>query len=107
MNTHQLTSSQGEADGVSEWEYDIAGVGGGEFALRLVPHQRAASFYWRTRTHSHTVMNNQDYTICSGITWPHQFSLGNIPTMSGITDSIGEGWDERKNTIFSTKETTL
>jgi hypothetical protein len=28
-DTHQLTSSQGEADGVSEWEYDIAGVGGG------------------------------------------------------------------------------
>ncbi len=42
-----------------------------------------------------TVMNNQSYTICSGITRPHQFSLGNIPTMSGITDSIGEGWDDR------------
>ncbi len=42
-----------------------------------------------------TVMNNQSYTIHSGITQPCQFSLGNIPTMSGITDSIGEGWDER------------
>ncbi len=43
-----------------------------------------------------TVMNNQSYTICSGITRPCQFSLGNIPTMSGITDSVGEGWVERK-----------
>ncbi len=54
-----------------------------------------------------TAMNNQSYTICSGITQPREFSLGNIPTMSGITDSIGEGWDERKITFFSTKETTL
>jgi hypothetical protein len=45
-----------------------------------------------------TVMNNESFTIHSGKTQPHQFSLGNIPTMSGITDSIGEGWDERKNT---------
>ncbi len=42
------------------------------------------------------VMNNQSYTICLGITQPCQFSLGNIPTMSGITDSLGEGWDDRK-----------
>ncbi len=34
--------------------YDIAGIGGGEFALRLVPRQRAAPFYRRTRTHTHT-----------------------------------------------------
>ena len=33
-DTRQLRSSQGEADEVSEREYDIAGVGGGEFALR-------------------------------------------------------------------------
>jgi hypothetical protein len=45
-----------------------------------------------------TIMNNQSYTIRSGITQPRQFSLGNIPTMSGITDSVGEGWDERKIT---------
>jgi hypothetical protein len=38
-----------------------------------------------------TVMNNQSFTIRSGITQPRRFSLGNIPTMSGITDSIGEG----------------
>jgi hypothetical protein len=54
-----------------------------------------------------TVMNNQSYTISSGITRPCQFSLGNIPTMSGITESIGEGWDGRKNANSSTKETTL
>ncbi len=48
-------------------------------------------------THSHfglsykTAMNNQSYTNHSGITQPRQFSLGNIPTMSSITDSIGEG----------------
>jgi hypothetical protein len=43
-----------------------------------------------------TVMNNQSYIIHSEITQLHQFSLGNIPTMSDITDSIGEGRDERK-----------
>ncbi len=47
-----------------------------------------------------TVMNNQSCPSRSGITQPHQFSLGNIPTMSGITDSIGEGCNERKITIF-------
>jgi hypothetical protein len=51
-----------------------------------------------------TVMNNQSYTIHSGITRPRQFSLGNIPTMSGITDSIGEGWDDRKIAIFQQKK---
>jgi hypothetical protein len=29
MDTRQLTSPQREADRVSEWEYDVAGVGGG------------------------------------------------------------------------------
>jgi hypothetical protein len=43
-----------------------------------------------------TVMNSQSYTIHSGITQPRQFLLGNIPTMSSITDSVGEGYDERK-----------
>jgi hypothetical protein len=43
-----------------------------------------------------TVVNNQSYTIRSGITQPRQFSLGNIHTMRGITDSVGEGWDDRK-----------
>jgi hypothetical protein len=54
-----------------------------------------------------TVMNNQSYTIHSGITQPCPFSLGNIPTMSGITDSVGEGWDGKKLQIFSMKITTL
>jgi hypothetical protein len=49
------------------------------------------------------VMNNQSYTIRSGITRPPQFSLGNIPTMSGITDSVGEGWDDGKIAIFFNK----
>jgi hypothetical protein len=43
-----------------------------------------------------TVMNNQSFTIHSGITQPCQFPLGNILTMSSVTDSIGEGWDDRK-----------
>jgi hypothetical protein len=47
-----------------------------------------------------TVMNNQSYTIHSGITQPPKFSLGNIPTMSSITDSVGEGWDDRKIANF-------
>ncbi len=47
-----------------------------------------------------TGVNNQSYTIRSGITRPHQFSLGNIPTMSGITDSVGEGWVDRKIAKF-------
>jgi hypothetical protein len=47
-----------------------------------------------------TVMKSQSNTIHSGITRPCQFSLGNIPTMSGITDSIGEGWDTRKISRF-------
>ncbi len=33
--------------------YDVAGVGGGEFALRLVPPQRAAPHYWRSSSHTH------------------------------------------------------
>jgi hypothetical protein len=45
-----------------------------------------------------TVMNNQSYTIQLGTTQPRQISLGNIQTMSGITDSVGEGRDDRKIT---------
>ncbi len=51
-DTRQLTSSQGEADGVSDRIMMLQALGGGEFALRLVPHQRAAPFYRRTRTHT-------------------------------------------------------
>jgi hypothetical protein len=51
-----------------------------------------------------TVMNSQSYTICMGITQPCQFSLGSIPTMSRITDYVGEGWDERKILVFQQKK---
>ncbi len=54
-----------------------------------------------------TVMNNHSYTIHSGTTQPCQFSLGNIQTMSSITDSVGEGWDDRRLQNFSMKETIL
>jgi hypothetical protein len=54
-----------------------------------------------------TVMNSQSYTIHSGITQPCQFSLGNIPTMSGITDSVGEGRDTRKISRFFNKKNII
>ncbi len=54
-----------------------------------------------------TVMNNQSYTIRSGLTRPRQFSLGNIPTIGGITDSVGEGWDDRKIEIFLNKRNNI
>jgi hypothetical protein len=37
--------------------YEIAGVGGGEFTLRLVPRQKVAPLYWRSDTHTHTLGN--------------------------------------------------
>ncbi len=53
-----LHSPQGETDVRSPRRYDVAGVGGGEFALRLVPRQRAAPHYWRSSSHTHTHSNN-------------------------------------------------
>jgi hypothetical protein len=50
------------------------------------------------------VMNSQSYTIRAGTTRPCQLSLGNIPTMRGSTDSVGEGWDERKISNFFNKK---
>jgi hypothetical protein len=35
-------------------EYDVAGVGGGEFTLQLILRQRVAPLYWRSDTHTHT-----------------------------------------------------
>jgi hypothetical protein len=35
--------------------YGVAGVGGSEFALWLILHQKAASLYWRSDTHTHTL----------------------------------------------------
>ncbi len=52
-------------------------------------------------------MNSQNYTICMGITQPCQFPLGNIPTMRGITDYVGEGWDERNILIFFNKRNNI
>jgi hypothetical protein len=54
-----------------------------------------------------TVMNSQSYTIHSGITQPCQFSLGNISTMSSITDSIGEGCDTRKISRYFNKRNNI
>jgi hypothetical protein len=57
MDTCQLTSSQGGADGVSEQEYDVAGVGGGVnlpcgwYRIR----GQLPSTGGRDHTHSHTV----------------------------------------------------
>jgi hypothetical protein len=39
--------------------YDVAGVGGGEFALRLASRQRVAPFYWRSDTHTHTQITHR------------------------------------------------
>jgi hypothetical protein len=47
-----------------------------------------------------TVLNNQSYTIHSGNIRPYQFVLGNIPTISGITDNVGRGWDDKKIARF-------
>ncbi len=54
-----------------------------------------------------TVMNSQSCTIHSGITQPRQFSLGNIPTMSGITDSLVKTRTKERFQDISTKETTF
>jgi hypothetical protein len=48
-----LYSPQEETDVRSLRGYDIAGIGGGEFALRLVPPQSAAALYWRSSSHTH------------------------------------------------------
>jgi hypothetical protein len=34
-------------------EYDVAGIGGGEFTLWLIPRQKVAPLYWRSDTHTH------------------------------------------------------
>jgi hypothetical protein len=53
------------------------------------------------------VINSQICIIRLGISQPHQFSLGNIATMSGITDSIGEGWDTRMVSKYFNKVNNL
>jgi hypothetical protein len=57
-----------------------------------------------------TVMNNQSYTMCSGITQPRQFSLGNIPTMSLVKAGMKEKlqfFNERNNIINGQEEVTM
>jgi hypothetical protein len=48
-----LHSPQGETDVWSPRGYDVTGVGGGEFALRLVPRQKADPLHWRSSSHTH------------------------------------------------------
>jgi hypothetical protein len=54
-----------------------------------------------------TVLNNQSYTIHSGNIQPCQFVLGNIPTIIGIPDNVGRGWDDKKLLVFSMRKTRL
>ncbi len=55
-DTRQLTSPQGEADVQSlEGVWHHGHWGGGEFTLRLIPHQKVAPLYWRSDTHTHTL----------------------------------------------------
>jgi hypothetical protein len=60
----------------------------------------------RNTTHSdfglsyQTVLNNQSYAIRSGNVRPCQFVVGNIPTISEITDTVGRGWNDKKIARF-------
>jgi hypothetical protein len=54
-----------------------------------------------------TILYNQSYTIHSGNIRPCQFVLGIIPTISGITDNVGRGWDDKKLLVFSMRKTRL
>ncbi len=48
-------------------EYDVAGIGGGEFTLRLTPRQKVAPLYWRSDTHTHT--SRTERPIALGQVW--------------------------------------
>ncbi len=48
--------------------YDVAGVGGGEFALQLVSRQRVAPLYWRSDTHTQIVNLRMVTTIVTSTT---------------------------------------
>ncbi len=77
-----LHSPQGETDVRSPRGYDVTGVGGGEFALRLVPRQRAAPHYWRSSSHTHTHMcPHVSGTECMGFS--KQDARGNL-----VVDSL-------------------
>ncbi len=57
--------------------YDVTGVGGGEFALRLALRQRVAPLYWRSDTHTHTqpLIWTQLEPLENGLTLAH---LGHV-----------------------------
>ncbi len=45
-----------------------------------------------------TILNQIDYILHNSITQPVQISLGRLPTMSSITQKLGEAGRERINT---------
>jgi hypothetical protein len=86
-----LHSPQGETGVRSPRGYDVAVVEGGEFALRLVPHQRAApSTGGQVHTHK--------YSLCSFIDARRtkmgiKYVLPSPHTSSFATAAIGKVWD--------------
>ncbi len=56
-----------------------------------------------------TVINNQSHTIHSDTTRPRRFSHGNIQTMSGITDSVGDtkNFNKRNNIVNGQEEVPM
>ncbi len=46
-------------------EYDVAGVGGGEFILQLILHQKVVPFYWRSDTHTHRSLYQRFHILLS------------------------------------------
>ena len=43
--------------------YDVAGIGGGEFTLWLILHQKVAPLYWRSDTHTHISLHWNMYLV--------------------------------------------
>jgi hypothetical protein len=60
--------------------YDVAGVGGGEFALRLVLRQRVAPLYWRSDTHTHNLFSNPSTNPSSILSRDPTSNLSSIPS---------------------------
>jgi hypothetical protein len=58
-------------------------LGGGEFALRLVSHQRVAPLYWRSDTHTHTHIKGK----CNAISDAPSRSFGSNPAWKCDTDT--------------------
>jgi hypothetical protein len=64
--------------------YDVAGVGGGKFTLRLIPRQKVAPLYWRSDTHTHTHTHTHIHIIST------PSLLQGLHTMS-LLKSVPEG----------------